>query len=73
MKNKTDIVSTQQFDEVIRLIQHTRSEIVRAANSQLIELYWQLGAYMSDKIESSNGEIASYSSCLNISHTQRLN
>lgn len=52
MKNKTDIVSTQQFDEVIRLIQHTRSEIVRAANSQLIELYWQLGAYMSNKIES---------------------
>ena len=52
MKDKTDIVSTQQFDEVIRLIQHARSEIVRTANSQLIELYWQLGAYMSDKIES---------------------
>ena len=52
MKNKIDIVSTQHFDEVIRLIQHTRSEIVRTANSQLIELYWQLGAYMSNKIES---------------------
>ena len=52
MKNKTDIVSTQHFDEVIRLIQHARSEIVRTANSQLIELYWQLGAYMSNKIES---------------------
>ncbi|MBQ8939223.1 MAG: hypothetical protein IJ047_03265, partial [Paludibacteraceae bacterium] len=52
MKDKTDIVSTQQFDEVIRLIQHTRSEIFRTANSQLIELYWQLGAYMSNKIES---------------------
>ena len=52
MKDKTDIVSTQQFDEVIRLIQHTRSEIFRSANSQLIELYWQLGAYMSNKIES---------------------
>lgn len=52
MKDKTDIVSTQQFDEVIRLIQHARSEIVHTANSQLIELYWQLGAYMSNKIES---------------------
>lgn len=52
MKNKTDIVPTQHFDEVIRLIQHARSEIVRTANSQLIELYWQLGAYMSNKIES---------------------
>ena len=37
---------------MIRLIQHVRLEIVRTANSQLIELYWQLGAYMSDKIES---------------------
>ena len=37
---------------MIRLIQHARSEIVRTANSQLIELYWQLGAYMSNKIES---------------------
>ena len=52
MAKQTDIVATQQFDEVIRLIQHARSEIVRTANSQLIELYWQLGAYMSNKIES---------------------
>ena len=53
MGKQNDIVSAQQFDEVIHLIQHARSEIVRTANSQLIELYWQLGAYMSDKIESS--------------------
>ena len=52
MAKQNDIVSVHQFDEVIRLIQHTRSEIVRTANSQLIELYWQLGAYMSNKIES---------------------
>ena len=52
MTKQTDLVSTQQFDEVIRLIQHARSEIVRTANSQLIELYWQLGASMSNKIES---------------------
>ena len=52
MIKKNDIVYAQQFDEVIHLIQHARAEIVRTANSQLIELYWQLSAYMSAKIES---------------------
>ena len=49
---QTQIIPTKQFDEVIHLIQQTRSQIIRTANTALIDLYWQLGAYLSDKIES---------------------
>ena len=49
---QTQLIPTKQFDEVIHLIQQTRSQIIRTANTALIDLYWQLGAYLSDKIES---------------------
>ena len=52
IKAQTQIIPTKQFDEVIHLIQQTRSQIIRTANTALIDLYWQLGAYLSDKIES---------------------
>lgn len=32
------------------MIQHTRSEVVRLANASLIDLYWRVGKYISDKI-----------------------
>ena len=52
MSKIQEIVPTKQFDEVIHLIQQTRSQIIRTANTALIDLYWQLGAYLSKKIES---------------------
>ncbi|MBO4454064.1 MAG: hypothetical protein J5761_03290, partial [Paludibacteraceae bacterium] len=52
MDKNQEIIPTRQFDEVIHLIQQTRSQIIRTANTALIDLYWQLGAYLSDKIES---------------------
>ena len=52
MSKQQEIVPTRQFEEVIHLIQHARTEIIRTANTTLIELYWQLGAYLSNKIES---------------------
>ena len=32
------------------MIQHTRNEVVRLANASLIDLYWRVGRYISDKI-----------------------
>lgn len=52
MVKMQEIIPTKQFDEVIHLIQQTRSQIIRTANTALIDLYWQLGAYLSGKIES---------------------
>jgi predicted nuclease of restriction endonuclease-like (RecB) superfamily len=41
---------TDQFAEIVTMIQHTRSEVVRLANASLIDLYWRVGRYISDKI-----------------------
>ena len=42
-----------QFAEIVALIQHTRNEVVRLANASLIDLYWKIGKYISDKIAAS--------------------
>ena len=39
-----------QFAEIVTMIQHTRNEVVRLANASLIDLYWRVGKYISDKI-----------------------
>lgn len=44
--------SPSGFDEVIRLIDAARVQAVTAANTTLIELYWNIGQYISRKIES---------------------
>ena len=40
----------EQFAEVFSMIQHTRNEVVRLANTSLIDLYWRVGRYISGKI-----------------------
>ena len=40
----------EQFAEVVSIIQHTRNEVVRLANTSLIDLYWRVGRYISGKI-----------------------
>lgn len=40
-----------RFNEVLALIQSSRRQAMQAVNTQLIELYWQVGAYISRKLE----------------------
>ena len=40
----------EQFTEIVSMIQQTRDEVVRLANTTLIDLYWKIGKYISDKI-----------------------
>lgn len=40
----------ERFGEVLALIQFARQQAVRAVNTQLIELYWQVGAHISHKL-----------------------
>ena len=40
----------EQFAEIVSMIQHTRNEVIRLANVSLIDLYWRVGKYISDKI-----------------------
>ncbi len=41
----------ERFDEVLALIHSARKQAVQAVNTRLIELYWQVGAYISRKLE----------------------
>lgn len=40
-----------RFDEVLAMIHGSRQQALQAVNTQLIELYWQVGAYISRKLE----------------------
>jgi predicted nuclease of restriction endonuclease-like (RecB) superfamily len=51
MKNKTNI--SQQFAEVHSLIRQAKAKIYHTINTDLIELYWQIGAYVYQKIKDS--------------------
>ncbi|MBC7553946.1 MAG: DUF1016 domain-containing protein [Taibaiella sp.] len=41
-----------QFTEIISLISQSRAKAYQAANRELIDLYWNIGAYISRRIES---------------------
>ncbi|MGN2387802.1 PDDEXK nuclease domain-containing protein [Pseudomonas syringae] len=43
--------ASDRFDEVLAMIQGARQQAAQAVNTRLIELYWQVGAYISRKIE----------------------
>lgn len=51
--SKTSVVKTDQpdFSEVVHLIAAARQHAYQAVNTTLIELYWQVGAYISNKIK----------------------
>lgn len=57
MKNQNvEVVQDRkvQFAEIVLMIQRTRNEVVRLANTSLIDLYWNIGKYISDKIAASD-------------------
>lgn len=44
------VTSNHDFAEVVQLIEAARKHAYQAVNTTLIELYWQVGAYISSKI-----------------------
>ena len=56
MANNVEIIKDRsgQFAEVVSLIQQTRTHVIRLANTALIDLYWNIGRYISEKIEASD-------------------
>lgn len=40
-----------RFDEVLTLIEQARQQAIQVVNTRLIELYWQVGSYISRKLE----------------------
>ncbi|KAA8715750.1 PDDEXK nuclease domain-containing protein [Pseudomonas cannabina] len=50
--NAPQTPAADRFDEVLAMIQSARQQAAQAVNTRLIELYWQVGAHISRKIES---------------------
>jgi len=40
-----------QFSDIIQIIKNARNNAIKAVNSELINLYWNVGAYISQKVE----------------------
>jgi predicted nuclease of restriction endonuclease-like (RecB) superfamily len=40
----------KRFTDIIQLIKHSRSNAIRAVNAELINLYWNIGKYISNKL-----------------------
>ena len=43
----------KKFSDVVLLIKQSRSNALKAVNSELINLYWNIGSYISHKVEAS--------------------
>lgn len=59
-------MSHSQFSQIVQLIQSSRSKATAAVNTELINLYWKVGAYISWQLQKANwgdntvGELAAY-------------
>jgi DUF1016 N-terminal domain len=51
MIDPLDAAMEKSFAEVVVLIQSAKQRAMQAVNTQLVELYWQVGAYISHKLE----------------------
>jgi predicted nuclease of restriction endonuclease-like (RecB) superfamily len=50
VRQTADPESTGRFDEVLSIIEAARRHAYQAVNAELVNLYWQLGEYISKKI-----------------------
>jgi predicted nuclease of restriction endonuclease-like (RecB) superfamily len=53
MMEPIDSALEKSFVEVVEMIQSAKQTVMQTVNSQLVELYWQVGAYISQKLEQS--------------------
>lgn len=44
-------IMDKRFTDIIELIKQSRNNALKAVNSELINLYWNIGAYISNKVE----------------------
>lgn len=50
MANEIEKIKVEQFAEVVSMIQQTKANAISIANTALIDLYWKVGKYISDKL-----------------------
>lgn len=49
---KPDIVEEKSFTQIVKLIQQSKKRAYASVNKELIDLYWNIGKYISKKVES---------------------
>ncbi len=65
------LIPNPDFSEISRLIDSARQRAYQAVNTTLIELYWQVGAYLSGKIKAAEwGEGVVEQLAQHLAHTQ---
>lgn len=42
-----------QFSDIVQLIRQARNNAIKSVNTELINLYWEIGAHISQKVEAS--------------------
>ena len=52
MSNELSSTSHDEYGEIISIIERARENAFRAVNRELISMYWDIGKYVSDKVES---------------------
>lgn len=53
--NKYTPIMDKRFVDIIGLIKESRSNILKTISTELINLYWSVGKYISQKIEQQSG------------------
>ena len=46
------VSNMEQFGEIVSIIDNARAKAMRAVNAELINMYWEIGAYISEKVDS---------------------
>ena len=48
----SDIIKySNDFESIIAIIENSKSRAIKAVNAEMIEMYWQIGKYISEKAE----------------------
>ena len=47
------VPQSEQFDEIISIIDNAHTRALKAVNAELINMYWEIGAYVSKKVKDS--------------------
>jgi predicted nuclease of restriction endonuclease-like (RecB) superfamily len=51
MANELELQKQAEYDEIIAIIERARENAFRAVNHELILMYWEIGKYVSEKIQ----------------------
>ena len=60
------IVSQNNFNDIINIIEQSKSRALKAVNAEMINMYWQIGKYLSELCKNSSfgdkvvDEVAAY-------------